>query len=283
MVGDFDVKDGVVLLIESLVIVSLSSLRVTCSFKSDLVTKLLISVLQPWHVLLNDTKSSFGTMGHPHLVVICPLSKFSFGSWDRKLMSDVVSCISSCNDLEVLFRWSDIFSCWELSISSNFLEYVVNISELGGQNVWELSVKRNEEHVTSTVEVIYKFEFVFMLSNEVSHCSCFWLRESLWSLESLIALVLTIVSLAEVVSPVSVQVNSCRPFFTLVLFIKVEVLSLIVVDSVFEEVFLDEIPSIDVNSWDNVILVLNKHIEILLVVMNDSTMDEFEHREQNHR
>lgn len=214
----FDIEGSVIVWIISFVIFLVSSFCVTNWFDWNLVADFLISVLKPIHVFLNNIICSLTCMRHPHLVVVAPVSNFCFSCCYAKLTCNPITGISSCYDTNILNTWTDVLTFREFWFLSNFFKNTWDFWIFFRKHIWEFSIERNKPHLSSTMEIINEFKFIFFRSKPIPKYSSFRFRKGLRTSISLITLIINIVSLSKTKAPISIQINALSTLFTFWIF-----------------------------------------------------------------
>jgi hypothetical protein len=133
------------------------------------------------------------------------------------------------------------------------------------------------------MEIVDELDFIFVSCQKVSHGLSFWFREWTCTSVGLWARIIMVISIPEVVAIVSIKINSRLNHSTsLSEMRKVHIFPLLVKMTRFLIVLLDSCESIDINSGQENVLILLKKLHLLLVTMNNSTVNEIQHRIKDH-
>jgi hypothetical protein len=141
----------------------------------ELVANLCVGVLKPVHVLLHDGKSLFGVAWHPVLLIPLPFTKFHVSRWNTKCIYHPICSMTSRQDSKSLNNLSNIGVLSKSCFPGDFIKSLVHLWVFLFEIVWKQPSHRNEPHLTSAVEVVYKLDLILMPDHKVPHRPCLWL------------------------------------------------------------------------------------------------------------
>lgn len=159
----------------------------------------------------------------------------------------------------------------------DLLEYVQGFGVLHVDVVWRLTVVWPEVHVAVGVEIVDELNVGFVLHDESADCSCFGLGE--WFRTSVVSGAWIRTAAALLVprnSIVSIKVNSLVFFRTYLAALEVHVLPLFREHSSCEEFVFNIRESIDIYNRDDIILILNEHVHVMLLSMDNAPVKKLE-------
>jgi len=157
-------------------------------------------------------------------------------------------------------------------------DFIENIQDLGiflVDVVWRLAVVGPEVHVSIWVEIVHKFNFVFVHRQEFCNRPGLWLRK--WGGASVILstrVFATSLRLVPTYSIITIKVNadSFRVISTLSSKLSVHILPLKWNLPSLCKILLNVCKAIYVDDWDYVIFVLDEHVYVVLLLVDDTTM-----------
>lgn len=159
----------------------------------------------------------------------------------------------------------------------DLLEYVQGLWVFQFDIVWRLTVVWPEVHVAVGVEIVDEFNVGFVFDDESADSSCFWLGK--WFRTSVVfgTWIRTATSgFVPCNSIISIKVDSNRFFRTQSSIVEVHVLPLFREHSSCDELVFNICESIDIYNRDDIILILNEHVYVMLLSMDNAPVKKLE-------
>lgn len=149
--------------------------------------------------------------------------------------------------------------------------------------VWGLAVVWPEVHVAIGMEIVNKLNAGLVLHDESAESSCFWLRKRCRAPVVLCTWISAATSgLVPTDSVVSVEIDSLVFVGAHFSVGDVHVLPLFREHSSRDEFVLNVGEAVDVHNWDHIVLILDQHVHVMLLSVDDATVKKLEDRVKGH-